>query len=62
MRAGIYIGKRPDLKGHRALVREDPGSEDSGVLAQFDSMHLKEAHSWWPFRPTDFTLEEACPD
>lgn len=56
MRAGIYIGEEPLLKGQRALLT---ATDSKGILgAQFDSYSTGKALGWHPFAETDFVIEE----
>lgn len=47
---GIYHEDGPDerLRFQGALLMEDPDNHDN-YLAQFNALHLKESHYWWPF-------------
>jgi hypothetical protein len=59
---GMYVGRRPDLKGKTALVR--PGANPERVLAQFDDVvGLPELGiGWHEYDARDFRLDRKKAD
>lgn len=53
MLTGIYIETGTELYNQRALLRDDPDTEDC-YLAQFDALFLRESHGWHRFPKKHF--------
>lgn len=63
MKAGVYIGPIPELKGQRALLQD--GFSKSQIRAQFNDMDLRDPRTgellgfhWHAFPATDFEVDK----